>query len=192
MSKDNIVLKDVRLIPNLWTSLQFVTLPMMLYFAWMQNLKWFIFFYLLTFFIDSTDGMLARRLNMTSKLGMYLDTYLDFAMYVLVSISLYLFIPEFLSDYIVVLIALFSVTILSRILSFIRFGRALMLHLYSSKMMYFFLTLFIVDLFVSQEPSSFLFIILLVDAALFVLEELLIVLRLKEAREDILSVFELD
>ena len=165
---------------------------MMFYSAWHQNIDLFILFYLLTFFIDSTDGMLARYLKMTSKLGMYLDTYLDLSMYILVAISLYLFIPEFLSSYLIVLATIFSMTLISRVISYIRFGQFLMLHLYTSKALYFFLTLFLVDFFVTKEPSSILFMLVLLDAALFVFEELLIILRLKEAREDILSIFDLD
>ena len=190
MSENRIELKDILLLPNLWTSLQFITLPSMLYFAWNQNLFLFLVFYLLTFIIDSTDGFLARQLGLCSKLGMYLDTYIDFMMYVIVSISLYLFIPEFLSDYLFILISLFSVTIISRLISIYKFKRALMLHLYSSKMMYFFLTVFIVDYYMTDNPSHLFFMILLLDATVFILEELLIVIRLKHPREDMLSVFD--
>ncbi|RLB94654.1 MAG: hypothetical protein DRH76_09075, partial [Deltaproteobacteria bacterium] len=135
----------------------------------------------------ATDGLMARRLGLCSKLGMYLDTYLDFAMYLIVAVSLYLFIPDFLSSYVPVLIALFAMTMLSRLVSFIKFRQILMLHLYTSKMMYFFLTLFVVHLFITKSPSDFLFTVLLIDTTLFIVEELLIVILLKTPREDMLT-----
>ncbi len=189
MSEQAIEIKDIWLLPNLWTCLQFITVPLMLYFAVQQNLTLFLTCYLLTFVIDSTDGLLARRLGLCTKLGMYLDTYIDLAMYVVVSISLYLFIPDFVSEYLAVLVALFSLTILSRLISVIKFKRALMLHLYTSKMLYFFLTIFVINLYMTDTPSELLFILLLADAALFIGEEFLIIILLKSPREDMLSVF---
>lgn len=190
VSEQKVELKDIKLLPNLWTSVQFITLPLMIYFAWMQNFKLFITFYLLTFFIDSTDGIMARYFGLTSKLGMYLDTYLDFAMYLSVAVCLYWFMPEFLSSYVIFLVVIFLVTVVSRVYSVVRFGRALMLHLYSSKLMYGLLTLFIAHYYFTRLASDVLFIILLIDAAIFVVEEFLIVMLLKTPREDILTVWD--
>ncbi len=191
MSEHHLETKDIFLLPNLWTSLQFITLPLMFYYALNRNLTLFTVFYVLSFFIDATDGMMARRLGLCSRLGMYLDTYIDFVMYAVVSVSLYLFIPDFLADYIVVLLVLFSVAILSRLISFIRFRQVLMLHLYTSKMMYFFLTLFVIHFFVTGNPSDILFSLLLIDAMLFIIEEFLIIVLLQNPREDMLTVLEL-
>ena len=190
MSEQRVELKDIFLLPNLWTSLQFITLPAMLYSAWQRDLDQFLLFYLISFAIDSTDGTLARKTGKCSKLGLYLDTYLDVTMYGLVLLSIYWFIPEFLSTYLFAGLGIFTITLLNRLASVIKFGRAIMLHLFTAKLMYFLLTLFLLDFYISGTPSDLLFTVLLVDAALFVLEELLIVILLNEPREDMLSVFQ--
>ena len=67
-----------------------------------------------------------------------------------------------------------------------------MFHLYTSKALYFFLTLFILDFYITREPSNILIMIALIDALMFVIEELAILFRLNEPREDMLSVWEVE
>ena len=65
-------------LPNLLSTLRLALVPLLLVLAWSGHAKLFLACLLASLITDATDGLLARRLNLTTKLGAKLDSWADF------------------------------------------------------------------------------------------------------------------
>lgn len=81
------------------------------YFLTKQDLPWAIIFFLLAAFMDFVDGAVARRKNLATKKGAYLDTVFDrYVEAVLLFGFLFLLLPQvlFFPNYIWIFLILFG------------------------------------------------------------------------------------
>src|SRR5947209_5268762 len=64
--------------PNLLSTLRLALVPVLLVLAWSGRAKLFLACLLASLITDAADGLLARRLDQTTKLGAKLDSWADF------------------------------------------------------------------------------------------------------------------
>ncbi len=96
--------------PNQYSFSSVVFAFICFYFLIKQNLAWAIIFFLIAAFMDFVDGAVARRKNLTTKKGAYLDTVFDrFVEGILLFGFLFLPLPQiFFPSYIWIFLILFG------------------------------------------------------------------------------------
>src|SRR5687768_2183846 len=97
----------VRII-NLITLYRTITFPLLLLLILYDNLVWFKWLLLASFFTDAIDGFLARRYNATSILGSKLDSIGDDLTVLAAMIGLFAFRNEFIVEQLQVFGILFA------------------------------------------------------------------------------------
>ncbi len=68
-------------LPNSLSCLRIALVPILLALAWTGQAKTFLPCFILSLLTDVTDGLLARRLNLTTELGAKLDSWADLLTY---------------------------------------------------------------------------------------------------------------
>lgn len=81
-------------LPNLISSIRFVTAPAMLWLAWHGHGLAFMMVLAFAFLSDVLDGMVARLTGQTSKFGAMLDTWADLATYLSIGFGSWWLWPE--------------------------------------------------------------------------------------------------
>ena len=96
--------------PNQYSFSSILLISVCFYFLTKQNLPWAILFFLLAAFMDLVDGAVARKKNMSSKKGAYLDTVFDrYVEGILLLGFLFLPLPEiFMPNYFWIFLVLFG------------------------------------------------------------------------------------
>lgn len=74
----NLKIKIKQILPNTITLLRLVTLPFLIYSFNNLSIPLTFSIFLVSIISDLLDGYIARKLNSTSKLGAYLDIFVDF------------------------------------------------------------------------------------------------------------------
>jgi phosphatidylglycerophosphate synthase len=86
--------KKLNLTPNVITLFAFVTGLLTAYLVYKKKYKYAAFMFLLSYYFDSADGKFARKYNMVSKMGDYLDHASDYIKTIILIIVLYLDNPQ--------------------------------------------------------------------------------------------------
>jgi CDP-diacylglycerol--glycerol-3-phosphate 3-phosphatidyltransferase len=190
MSKTKLELRDWAKTANLLTSLKFITVPMMVYFAYLRKTHVFILFLLLSWFIDFIDGTIAHKLRQETKLGYYLDTYTDG--FYLIAILFFLYINDYslILRYSAILAVLAALILLNSAVSLMKFREIFFLHLWSAKLAANLLPLFFISFLWSPD-------IILMDSCIFLcvlalVETFFIFMKVKKVDEGVLTIFDLD
>jgi len=155
-------------------------MPLMAYFAYKSNTFLFLLFLFINWFIDFIDGTVAKMLNQLSKLGYYLDTYLDLVYFVFLGISLYFLFPELLDRYTYPILFIILITLISRSIAFFKKSAKDGLHLWSGKMAVNFLFLFVLTSVISKRPQYLLMDTVIVLDIMYIFEEMIIFLKIKK------------
>jgi phosphatidylglycerophosphate synthase len=85
--------------PNLLSILRLILIPFFVYAFVVQQMEWFFILFFIAGLSDCLDGFLARRLNITSQLGHFLDTLADVPFYATAFVILLLSYPKTISEY---------------------------------------------------------------------------------------------
>ena len=87
--------KDIFLLPNLITLLRFFSAIYLFFYYSPQDFKVFILVFIIAIIglSDSLDGIVARRFNLVSELGVILDPLTDRVVFVILLFWLNIFIP---------------------------------------------------------------------------------------------------
>lgn len=146
----------------------------------------FLIIYLLCGVSDVLDGMIARKMNCSSKRGQLLDSIADFFM---IAVLLFVLIPYYKlplwTIYWIAIIA--ALRVVSLVIGLIRYGQLAFLHTYSNKFAGLVLFCFPFLCIISGlHKTSFLVCLI---ASLSALEELIINTFSKKLQRDITSVF---
>lgn len=163
----------------------------MIYFAYRRQPIAFLVFYIIDWLIDTTDGTVARKLNSVTELGNLLDTITDYLFIGSYLVSFYFFFPVLILDYLFVILLIFFVSIANKIISYQKFKKVLMLHTWAGKTLHQLMALFAILSIITETPVLLIFRIALVTGIIHVVEEFLIIRKLKHFNEDIHSIFEL-
>ncbi len=125
--------KDFTL-PNALSLSRAAFLPLLYYFVLRDIPAAFLASYIVLGSTDYFDGLLARRLNMTSELGKALDSAADILFYVSTAWFIHRLFPQYLAPNSTLMIAFFSVFFLSFAVSWVRCGKPIMMHTFLLKL----------------------------------------------------------
>ena len=162
--------------------------PLLLYFLWIQEREFFVWFLLVSYSTDMIDGFLARKFNMTSPRGSQLDSFGDQITAILGFLGLLVFEYDFiLKNYVLIIIA-FLPYIIQMLIAYTKFGKATAFHTYLAKLSAVSQATFILSaLFFT--PNYLLFYIMIVLGFLETIEEIILLFMIKEWASDIKGIY---
>ncbi|MFH2020454.1 MAG: CDP-alcohol phosphatidyltransferase family protein [archaeon] len=187
--KNRICLKNYLLLPNLITSLKFISIPLMIYYGAVKNNIMFLVFFAAGWIIDSVDGIVARTLKMETRIGHLLDSYTDQVNFVAAFLLLIYIFGNFYSHNLHIIIIYLALNIISKIISLMKFGRLLALHLLSQKIGVQVFSLFIIFSLFYNQILYFWYDLLLVFSIIVGVEELSVIICQRYPDESVLSFF---
>lgn len=174
-------------LPNLLSGLRLGSAPLLLLLAVAGQHQAFLWLLALAFLTDAVDGILARSMGQTSRLGAQLDSWADVATYAVTAIALLLLWPTLVRDEwpaIAGVVLSFTLPALAGLLRFRRFTSYHTL-LVKTAVIATVIGLFVMLLGISVWP----FRLAAVLAVLAALEELAITAVLREERSDVVSIW---
>lgn len=180
-------------LPNALSVSRAVFLPLLYYFVLKDMSTAFLVSYILIGSTDFFDGFLARRLNMTSELGKTLDSVADIFFYVSTAWFVHRLFPHYLGPNNTLMIAFFSIFILSFVVSWVRCGKPIMMHTFLLKLNRVLVYLLVVTSFF-VDTTGFIALIFAIYLLGFT-EEIIIFLKYGEVDPDtptILSLIKAD
>jgi len=107
--------------------------PILLSLAWTGHGKGFLFCFIASLLTDIADGLLARRLHLTTELGAKLDSWGDFLTYLSLPISGWWLRPEVVREEQCWLAAGIACYIAAIIVGFLKFSRLTNYHTWGAK-----------------------------------------------------------
>ncbi|MFM2206362.1 MAG: hypothetical protein RL213_337 [Bacteroidota bacterium] len=171
------------------TSVRIVAFPFLLLFIYRNEQDAFKWLLGICFLTDMIDGFLARRLKVASEFGTRMDSIGDDLTIVAGVSGIWFFKQDFLREqqwFIYMMLGLFVVQTL---LAFIRYGRITSFHTYLAKLAALLQGVFLLLLFFTEEPFDPLFYGLTAITTLELIEEILLVLVLKEWRTNVKGLY---
>src|SRR5258708_30522741 len=85
-------------LPNFLSCTRLALIPILLSLAWTGHGKAFLYCFIISLLTDLTDGLLARRLHLTTELGAKLDSWADFMTYLALPFCGWWLRPEVIKD----------------------------------------------------------------------------------------------
>jgi phosphatidylglycerophosphate synthase len=173
--------------PNFLTSLKFITLPLMLFFAYMKNEAFFLIMFTVSWALDYADGTLARSTGMVTELGEKLDRITDILFFLTLSLSYYFFFPQFSSSVAIPFFVLPALWLFNRGFAFYKFRKIIILEHLSLKVTFIAGGIFTIITMLTGNPYIVLFTILALIGFFAVVEEFLIIKKMHRHDEEIKS-----
>lgn len=133
---------------------------------------------------DIFDGIIARRLNISTQHLRRLDSTIDQVFFIAVAVATYIQCPDFFTAHAVKLIILFSLEGLTYVVSFIKFKKEIATHTIGAKIWTLLLCATLVQIMV-QCQSGILFEIFFWSGLLTRVEIIAIILALKNWVNDV-------
>lgn len=175
-------------IPNVLSLYRLLMFPVILYFLLKEEQKIFVTLLIINLVTDILDGFIARNFNQRTLIGAKLDSWADFGSYVLAFGGVFVFEWSFVVDHKIGLGIFLILYIISVSLAFIRFGNLVGLHLFSSKITGYLQGIFLVVL-LSSVYLDWLYYVMIFSGCFAKIEEIIILLRLKEKRSDVKGLY---
>lgn len=175
-------------IPNILSLYRILVFPFILWLILSGNEKLFTLFITISLITDLLDGLIARTFKMQTKIGALLDSWADLGTYLLAFLAIGLFKWEEIKPYSFVLYLFAFIMALSYILVFVKFKALIGLHTYMFKFTGYLQGAFIISLFVwgfYLVP----YYICLVWGILACIEEIIIILVLKEPQSNVRGLY---
>lgn len=182
------MIAELKKIPNQVTLLRLLLIPVLWYLAIAQQHTIFGALFTLAGLTDALDGFLARHFNQTSEFGAHFDSLADNILLVSLPAWLWLLLPAFVMDNLLIIGGLFTLFLLSILLGFIKYNAMIAYHTYLNKAATVLFFVFIAHALFFQ-PNNTLFFITAVNIFLATLEEIAITLSSKRMETDRLSIF---
>lgn len=174
---------------NALTMYRLLMSPVLIVLAMNGQFALFRWLLAVSFFTDSIDGVLSRRLKTTSIFGSMLDSIADDLNIVAALTGMIVFMPSFLRQHFVLLAVLAALFLLQVAMSLIRYRRMTGFHTYIAKAAAIMQGIFFVTVFFLDQPSLVLFYtaagLTIADLA----EEILLVIVLKQWRNDVKGLY---
>lgn len=147
---------------------------------------WFLIGYLAAFISDIFDGIIARKLGISTPELRQADSWADIALYVCIAISAWLVYPQILINFKIPLLSVVFCQLLWWIVNLVKYGKPASYHTYSAKLWGISLALTIIALFGFNQADIFLWISIIIGI-IHTIEEIAMTLILPEWHHDILS-----
>jgi len=157
-------------IVNALTLYRLLAAPVLLYLVFTDNLHIFKWLLPISFLTDMLDGFLARRLKVMTAFGAMLDSIADDSTIVVAMIAAFVFKLEFMKAEMLPLIILFGLFLLQTAYALYKYKKLSSFHTYLAKFAALVQGIFLILLFILDEPSYFLFIAAAIITALDLIE----------------------
>ncbi len=178
----------IRSLPAALVAMRFLIAPLLLWDAIDgQTSNWFIFGYVFAFFSDIFDGIIARRLNVSTAQLRQADSWADVCLYLCIAGSAWLAHSDVVIAFAVPLLLVVFVQLIWWVVNLVKYGKPASYHTYSAKL--WGITLFIatVALFGFNHTGITLWLAILVGI-IHTLEEIAMTLLLPVWNHDVLSI----
>ena len=182
MYKDNIEWLNV---PNILTIARLVSVPFLVFVAFIGNRAAFYVLFLAMLSTDALDGYLARRLNQVTELGSRLDGWADLAMWSSTLLSVWLLFPAIVKRELFFAVFALCAFVLPMIVGFIKYKKVPIYHCWSAKIQAILMSIAVV-LLIFVDVSWF-FRIVAISQGIAACEDISITLLLDEPHCDVLS-----
>jgi phosphatidylglycerophosphate synthase len=179
----------VKFIPGILVALRAAIAPFLLYDAIDGAIGvWFIIGYLIGFFSDIFDGVIARRIGASNAQLRQADSWADVCFYTCVFASAWLVHKDAVIAFQVPLLAVVFVQLVWWIVNLVKYGKPASYHTYSAK--FWGITLFVatIALFGFNYAGITLWVAI-IAGIIHTLEEIAMTLILPEWKHDVLSIF---
>jgi len=165
--------------------------PLVIFLAFRHAGGWFKWLLAVSFFTDAIDGLLARKYRVISKAGSRLDSVGDDLTVLSAFVGMLIFKIDFVKQQLVILCILAGLWLLQLVLSLIRYRRMSSFHTWLAKCAAVLQAVFLLLLFFLPEPPYWLFYAAACVTILDLVEEIGMVLLLKDWKSDVKSIFPL-
>ncbi len=170
-------------LPNLLSFYRLLTFPYILYLVVIGNEHLFSILLCINLVTDILDGLIARVFKLQTKFGARLDSIADMGTYILALCGIFVFKWVFISSSGIFLWLFLATYLLTYVVSFVRFRKFPSLHLYSVKIGAYVQGIFFFVLFF-WGFHLVLFVLAMVWGIASYLEEVAVLLSLRELRSD--------
>jgi CDP-diacylglycerol--glycerol-3-phosphate 3-phosphatidyltransferase len=175
-------------IPNILSLYRIIVFPFVLWLILSDRENLFAIFITISLISDFLDGFIARRFKMQTRIGARLDSWADFGTYILAFLAIGLFKWNEIKAYSPVLYVFAGIMALSYVLVFIKFKGLIGLHTYMFKITGYLQGAFIISLFL-WGFHLLPYYICLIWGTLASIEEIIIILILKEPRSNVKGLY---
>jgi len=178
----------VRRIPSILVGIRFVIAPLLLLDALdHHSTNWFVIGYVIAIISDIFDGIIARRLGVSTIQLRQADSWADIWLFICLAMSTWLVYPQVLIDFQTPLLLALAAQLLLFTISLIKFRKFPSFHTYTAKVWGLLLLITTVSLFGFGYAKLLWLAIVL--CWLNSLEEIVMTLILPEWKCDVLSIF---
>tara|TARA_R110001583_G_scaffold82774_1_gene219313 strand:+ start:46288 stop:46872 length:585 start_codon:yes stop_codon:yes gene_type:complete len=148
--------------------------PFLLLLLYLGEREFFTWFLLVSYCTDMLDGIIARKLKITSERGSQLDSFGDQITFVLGLIGIVIYEFEFVKEHYLLIMIVFIPYILQMFVAFIKYGKATAFHTYLAKLSAVIQAGFILWL-LFFEPIYWLFYVMIILGVLETIEEITLI-----------------
>jgi phosphatidylglycerophosphate synthase len=181
-------MKIIYRIPIFLVTLRLAIAPLLLLDALEKPITvWFILGYIIAFFSDIFDGIIARKLKVSTVGLRQADSIADVCLYLSIGASLWLVRPEIIIDFKIPLIVVITAQLILYALSLIKFRKPPSFHTYTAKA--WGITLFIATIGIFGFNWANGLWLAIAFCLINTIEEIVMILILPEWHHDILSIF---
>lgn len=174
-------------IPNILSVIRILSAPILLFLAWEGYRNAFIVLLLASLLSDAVDGYLARRYNVSSKLGTRLDSFGDMAIYLTVPICAWWLWPQILKQEALFVLIAIAAYLVPLIAGLIKFRKVPSYHTLGAKVAAVFMSIGILFLFLTE--FTWIFRIAAIFQAVVACEEIWITIRLPVLQSNVKSIW---
>lgn len=180
--------ENILTVPNVLSAYRLISIPFILAIILLQ--KQMLFFGLIVFnqFTDFLDGFIARRYNLRTRFGSRLDSLADSGTYVLAILGILVFKMDFVSEYRIWLSIFLGFLLLRRIISIIKFGKHIGLHILSVRIASVLQYALFIVLFTFGAVKVFVIITIVLSALAFT-EEIVILMTISQPKPGIQGLY---
>jgi len=163
--------KVVANIPNAISLFRLLAAPVLLFLAITGNEFSFRWLLVVSLISDIADGLIARGLKITSKIGALLDSTADILVSIIATFAVFKFRSEFVAEHYLPVLVVIALYLLSVAIAFLRYRRLSSFHTIACRVAAYAQGIFVVLLlFRGYEPG--LFYLMIGISALAYIEEL--------------------
>jgi CDP-diacylglycerol--glycerol-3-phosphate 3-phosphatidyltransferase len=159
---------------NAITAYRVISAPVLMVLALTGNLAIFKWLLPISFFTDSIDGALARKLHVTSVFGSKLDSIGDDLSFLAALVGIFAFKLDFILANLVMIVPLLGLYLFQAVYALFKYGKITSFHTYLAKTAAISQGFFLIFLFLLPQPIYWLFYTALAITMLDLIEEIII------------------
>ena len=159
---------------NAITAYRVISAPVLIVLALTGNLAIFKWLLPISFFTDSVDGILARKLHVTSAFGSKLDSIGDDLSFLAALIGIFAFKLDFILANLVMIGPLLGLYLFQTVYALFKYSKITSFHTYLAKTAAILQGLFLILLFLLPQPLYWLFYMASILTILDLIEEIII------------------